>query len=229
MKRVIQILMLSLIMVIGLRGNVYAVHLNASSWTSTTTYDAQATINTPFYPITYFPSWSCNYTMITDGTPNQRYAQVGWSKDDDLYGRTLNGTYYFFQYNNSMATPYNIFSTVGPAVGSNHTYITMLDGSTYYGTVDGSTIGSHNAGFTGNYAQYSGEVSDEGSARFAGSSTNKLFMFNIYSAYMNNGTKIWTLSPPLDFVNDSKQGFLYEGSWVVGSPNASFSYYDKRN
>lgn len=233
MKKAIQILMLSFIMLIGVFvSNVYASqHTGAISYVGSTAWDAQARINTPLYPITYWPSWSCNYTMIQNGVSGT-YVQVGWSKENDnFYGQTLNGTYYFFQYNDpSLTIPYTVFSAVGPAVGSSHTYLTLLDETnTYYGTVDNVTIGSHPAGFFGSITEYSGEVSDDSLARFAGSSSNGLYMWSIYSAYMNGGTKVWVLSPALDFANESQFGKTYTGSWVLGDPNASFNYWDTRN
>jgi len=205
MKKTIQILMLSFIMLIGILGsNVYAgPHTGATSNVGATAWNAQATINTPFYPITYWP----------------------------FYGQTLNGTYYFFQYNDpSLAQPYTVFSAVGPAVGSSHTYNTLLDETnTYYGTVDNTTIASYPAGFWGSITEYSGEVSNVDLARFAGSTSNGLYMWNIYSAYKNGDTKVWTLSPVLNWAEQSSFGVLYKGSYIVGNPNASFNYWDTRN
>lgn len=225
MKKTIQILMLSFLMVIGILGsNVYAgQHTGATSNVGATAWNAQASINTPNYPITYWPSWSCNYTMIQNGLPNT-WVQVGWSKENN----TRIGTYYFFQYKDPFLTnPYTTWNTYGPAVGSSHVYNTLLDESnTYYGTVDGANIGSHPAGFNGSITEYSGEVSDDGLAQFAGSSSNGLYMWNIYSSYMNGATKVWTLSPVLNWVNESSFGASYKNSWVVGNPNASFNYWD---
>ncbi|MCB8818830.1 hypothetical protein [Desulfosporosinus shakirovi] len=233
MKKTIEILMLSFLMLTGILGsNVYAgPHTGATSNVGATAWNAQATINTPFYPITYWPSWSCNYTMIQNGFPNT-WVQVGWSKENDnFYGQTLNGTYYFFQYNDpSLTQPYTVFSAVGPAVGSSHTYNTLLDETnTYYGTVDNTTIASYPAGFWGSITEYSGEVSNVDLARFAGSTSNGLYMWNIYSSYKNGNTKVWTLNPVLNWAEQSSVGVLYKGSYIVGNPNASFNYWDTRN
>lgn len=219
MKKAIQILMLSIIMVLGIFvNNVFAgTHVGATVGTGDIMWDAQATINTPFYPITYWPSWSMNYTMIRT-VSGDSWAQVGWVKEyNNFYnnGQTLNGTYYYFQYYDpSMGSDlYTVFSTVGPATSSSHTYLTLLDQTnTYYGTVDNATIGSHPAGFNGTMTEYEGEVSSDSLARFTGSSSNALYMWSIYYAYMSGGTKYWVLSPYLDFNSESQYGKYYTGS-----------------
>jgi hypothetical protein len=199
MKKNIMILLLSCIMITSIfASNVYAYnqHTGVTSNVGATSWDAQARINTPLYPLTLYPSWSVNYTMITNTVDS--WAQVGWA--------TMNndqkvGTYYFFQYKDpTLPLGYTARSLTGPAVGSSHTYLTLLDEtSTYYGTVDDVTIGSHPAGFFGSINEYSGEVWDDNAARFAGASNNGLYMWSIWSAYMNGGTKVWTQSPPVNF------------------------------